>query len=184
MKRLTFLIALGAVLLVGALATYDDSTAGTPPYSSTFSWTLAHDTTSGNFPNADTIDSLSGSASSKIFLYNGLSNASYVTGQIWAQMTSFDTNNAGGLMDTAKDTGAFLVYSGFSEYPDSAWLVYKDSLYRANTYKGAVEFTIPADSGIGDFIYFKFISICADSSVADTATSLTYKATVIMKAKE
>lgn len=185
MKRLTFLIALGALLATGMFLNYGDSEADNIyPYSNTFTWTLTHDSTVGNFPNADTLDSLSGLSGSKIFRYDGVGNASNIRGLIWAEMTGYDTNNAGALMDSAEDTAAFLIYSGFSAASDTVWLVYKDSLLSANTYEGAVHFNIPSDSVIGDFIYFEFISMCADSSQADSSSSLTYKATVIMKAIE
>ena len=183
MKRLTFLIALGAILLIGSWMNYEGSTAADiPGYYSTFSWTFTHDTTSGNFPNTDTIDSLSGSSDAKIFLYNGIGRATDIRGQVYVEMTGYDTSAGGTLMDTAKDSVAFTIYSGFAEMPDTVWAVYTDSLARANTYKGAVQFNVPSDSVIGDFIFFKFITVVADSNVADLASSLTYRATVVMKA--
>ena len=185
MKRLTLLIALGAVLLVGSLMTHDDLTAGgIVGYSSTFEWTFYHDTVKANSPNTDTVESLSGSADAKIFLYNGIGKATNVRGVIWCEMPSYDTNNAGDLMDTANDTAAFLIFSGFADAPDTTWRVYGDSLLSSNTYEGAVHFNVPSDSVIGDFIFFKFVTINQDSNLADSGSSCTYKATVIMKATE
>ena len=196
MNRLTLLLAIGAVLLVGSLMNFDDASAESVynkpnGMSQSFTWTLFHDTTAANYPNRDTLDSLPGKSGSNIFWYQGLSHTATVTGQIWSDqyaasgtVRGVDTNTAGNAMDTAADTTLFIVLSAFSQAPDSSWIVYTGKLEGANTNNGAVEFTISPDSTIGDYLFMKFVAICADSNVADTGSSITYRSRVNMRAKE